>query len=296
MQTLGERTKSSELFDIAARVTTVGTYGSAVIDRIGFDSALSILNSAASTAGSSVSLAVKMQDSDVTGRGFDNSTGAADVDNDLRDGTASNIELGLQFTQSGARQIKSVWLNLKKKGTITSGKVVTVQVHGDTGGEKPDDTLVHADAAATVETDDIAATYGLVEFALTRPVDLADATAYWIVLEGDYDVSSTNCISLATTTVASGGNFNWHDADWDATMVTTKKGVAYTEEYNFGDITNATFTAVDELATSHQKIDVELPAEKRYIRALATVTGASASFQCGASLVLGRANKMPVSG
>lgn len=296
MQTLGERTKTSELLDIATRVTTVGTYGSKVLNRVGFLSSLCILHSAASTAGSSVTLDVKMQDSDVTSKGYDNTTGAASVDNDLRDGTASNIELGLQFSQSGARQIKSVWLNLKKKGTITTGKVVTVQIHGDSGGEKPDDTLVHADATATVETDDIAATYGLVEFELTRPVDLADSTEYWIVLEGDYDVSSSNCISLATTTVASGGNFNWHDADWDSTMVTTKKGVAYTEQYNFGDITDGDFDTVSELAASFQKLDVELKTEKTFIRALATVAVSSASFICGVSIVLGEASDMPVSG
>ena len=76
MQTLGEKTQTSELFDIAARTTTVGTYGSKDIDKRGFDSSLCILNSAASSAGSSVTLDVKMQESDPVARSQDNSTGA----------------------------------------------------------------------------------------------------------------------------------------------------------------------------------------------------------------------------
>lgn len=296
MNTLGESVKTQELFDIATRVTTVGTYGSKVVDAVGFKSSVVSLNSAKSSGGSSVTLDVKMQTSEPVARGLDDSGATEDNDVQLRDAGASNIELGAKFTQSGGRQIKSVFLRLKKEGTITSGKVVTVEIQGDSGGNKPDDTLVHADATATVETDDIAAAFGWVEFELTRPVDLATSTAYWIVLEGDYTESTTNCITLATDTVASGGNFNYHDADWTGSLITTQTVLAFIEQYNFEDVSGAEFDTVDELAASFQSLDMELKSLDRYLRALATVAVSSASFIFGAEIALGSAQVEPVSG
>lgn len=295
MDTLGEKTKTSELLDVAARVTTVGTYGSAVVDRLGFDSSLCVQHSAASSAGSSVTLNTKMQESDAVARGSkDDADGAADNNYQLRDASTSNIKFSAKVTQSGARQIKSVFLKLKKEGTITSGKIVTCRLETDSTGD-PSGTLVHADATKDVETDDIAAAYGFIEFELTRPVDIADTTVFHIVLTGDYTESTSNCITLAVSDVASGGDFNFFDAAWD-TMSTVLKSVGYIEQYTFSDISGAAFAAVSETAGAFEKLDVELVGKKRYVRALATVAGTSASFQCGASVVLGNAADKPVSG
>lgn len=294
MDQLGEQIKVSELLPIATRTQTVGTYGSAVVDRKDFLSAVAVLSSNKSTAGSSVSLACKMQHSIDLARGYDNSTGAESTDVKLRDGTASNIKLSAKFTQSGARQIAKVFLRLKSLGTITAGKTVTVTIETDSTSD-PSGTAVHADATASVLCSTIGTSYEWVEFELTRPVDLADATPYHVVLTGDYDVSSSNCVILATTTVASGGNFNYFDAAY-TTMSTTEKVVGYIEEYNFADVSGWAFTAVSELADSFQSDDADLSALNAKIRMLATITGASASFVCGANVILGSAKELPVAG
>lgn len=295
MDTLGEKTKTQELLDIAARVTTVGDYGSKVIDRRGFDSSICILNSAKSSAGSSTTLDVKMQDSAPVARGTkDDATGAADNDYQLRDASTSNIKFSAIITQSGARQIESVSLKLKKEGTITSGKIVTVRLETDSTGD-PSGTLVHADATIDVETDDIAAAYAFVKFTFPRAVDIADTTVYHIVLTGDYTESTSNCITLAVSDVASGGDFNFFDAAWD-TQSTVLKVVGYVEEYNFSDISGAAFATVDELTAAFEKIDVELVGKNQFVRALATVAVSSASYQCGASIVLGNPSLKPVTG
>ena len=294
MQTLGERISTTELLPIAARTTTVGTYGSAVIDRVEKDSSRVILHSAASSAGTGVSLAVKMQESDAAGAGsFDNRSGT-EVAVELRKGSNDNIKLAAKVTQSGARQVKSVFLRLKNVGTIASGKTVTVTLETDSSGD-PSGTAIHADATATVLCSSIDSSFDWVEFELTRPVDIADTTVFHIVLSGNYTESSSNYIAWATETVGSGGDFNIFDSAWGGVSSTTA-AMGYIEEYNFSDISGAAFTAVDETAGSFQELDVELSERKRYLRALATVTGTSASFQCGAHIILGNAAERHVSG
>lgn len=290
---IGNLIKDSALFPLAARTTVVGTYGSEVVDRVGFESAVHRLSSAASSAGTGVSLAVKLQSSGNVARGYDNSAGAADAGVELRKGSNDNYRLSIKFTQSGARQINKVFLKLKNTGTITAGKIVTVTIETDSTGN-PSGTAVHADATANVLCNAIGSSYQWVEFAFVRPVDLADATVYHIVLTGDYTAHATNCIVLATSTVASGGNFNIYDSSW-GTMSTTDKGVGYVEQYNFSDVTSQAFTAVTEAAGSFQSKKVDLRSSGRYLRHLATVTGTSASFQCSSSISLGGADFQPQS-
>jgi hypothetical protein len=284
MQLIGEETKTQELFDIASRTTVVGTYGSKVIERGTARSCIAILNSAKSAAGSTTSLAIKMQESDAVTRGVDSSSASADNDVKLRSAADTAIKLSKKFTQSGARQISKVFLKLKSLGSITAGKIVTARIETDSTGD-PSGTLVHADATASVLCSAIATSYGWVEFAFSRPIDLANATVYHIVLIGDYDVSSSNCIILATDTVASGGDYNIYTTTW-GTMSTTQVVNCYAEQYNFSDISSYTFTAVDELAASHQAKEWSLLTQKQYLRAKATVTGTSADFTCGASIVI----------
>lgn len=294
MDLLQNQINVQELFDPAARVTTVGTYGSKVIDRIDYGACVAVLNSAASSAGTSVTLDVVVQEADAAAANsiFDRSDGDEDTDVELRKDSNDNIKLAVQFTTVAACTISSVFLRLKKAGTITSGKIVTCRIETDSSDD-PTGTLVHADATKDVETDDIDSAYSWVEFAFDRPVDLAAATAYHIVLTGDYTESDTNCVKMATSTVASGGTFNIFDSAWGG-ISATDAGVGYIFTYTFADISGAEFTTVDETAASFEEVEIDLRPQKRYIRAKATVAGSSASFICGASVVLGNAKTVPV--
>lgn len=295
MNTLGESVKTQELFDVAARTQVVGTYGSKVIDAVACDSCVVILNSAKSSAGTGVSMAVKMQESDAVARGSKDDSGAtADNDVKLRSAADTAIKLSAKITQAGARQISKVFLKLKRLGTIAAGKVVTVTLETDSVGN-PSGTAIHADATASVLCSAIGTAYEWVEFAFTRPVDIADTTVFHIVLTGDYDVSTSLCIILATDTVTSGGDYNIYTTTW-GTLSATTKVVGYVEQYNFSDVSGDTFTAVTETAASHQAKEWELLATKRNLRLLATITGASASFVCGASMVIRGNKEFPVAG
>lgn len=294
MNTLGESISTTELLPVAARVTTVGTYGSAVIDKVGFESSRFLLHSAKSSAGTGTSLAVKVQESDAVVTGSLNNKSGTEAAVELRKGANDNIKLAAKVTQSGAAQVKSVFLRLKKVGTITSGKTVTVTLETNNAGD-PSGTAVHADATATVETDNISSSWGFIEFTLTRPVHIADTTVFHVVLSGNYTESSSNYVAWATEVVASGGDFNIFDLAWGGVSATVA-AMGYDSQYSFSDVSGGAFTAVDETADSFQELDIELKALKPKLRVVATVTGSSASFQSGACVILGNSKEQPVAG
>jgi hypothetical protein len=129
-----------------------------------------------------------------------------------------------------------------------------------------------------------------VEFTFVTPVALADSTDYFVVLEGDYDVSSSNCISWKTDTVVSGGNFIDFTTAWQSATAT--KSFWFTNwEYNFTDISGGTFTTVGNVATT-EDITLNIDNMKAYIRAILTTNaGANEGATC---LTMIGAKKYPV--
>lgn len=294
MNHVGEEIAVKELFHNQARTQAVGAYGSKVVNHRSFASSVFVLQSAKSSAGTGVSLAVKMQESDDAIRGSkDDSAGAVDNDVKLRSAANTAIKLAAKVTQTGARQIKSVSLRLKRLGTIAAGKVATITLETDSTGN-PSGTAVHEDAVANVLCTAIGTEYQWVEFAFPRAVDVADTTVFHIVLSGDYTESADNCIVLAVSDVASGGDYNIYDTTW-GTLDDTKKVVGFDLEFNFSDMSGAAFSNVDETADSFQTKDLVLSDKKPNVRALATITGASASFVCSACAILGESPDAPVS-
>lgn len=286
---LSEDIKVVQLFAAGAKTVTDT---SVVIDREEFDAAVAVLDSAAASSGDTLDVKLQSSDPDEIGT-KDGRALTADNDFELRSNTATHIKISCMFTQSGARQIRKVYLYLKKKGTITSGKKVTVTLETDSTGS-PSGTAVQAHATADVLCSAISTSYGWVEFAFTKPVTVANSTVYHIVLTGDYDVSGTNNVMIGTDTVASGGDFDYYDAAWTGTSSTIKV-LAQTWQYNFADISSAAFTQVTSAAVSYQTKDVSLIGSKRYVRALATVAGnGSESINCAAALVLGDCKVKPV--
>lgn len=228
----------------------------------------------AEAQGSGKTLAVALQESaaPAAGAGYDEETSLGDTQ--LRSGASTNIKLGQQFTQDGARQVKSIKLRLKQRGTIAAEKVVTASLYTD-DTDAPNALL---GTSAEVLCSSIDDAYAWVEFTFATPVDLADATPYWVVLEGDYTESGANNIAWETDTVAEGGLYAHYTTSWQS-ITTTKNLLFQAYEYNFAAITGGTFTTVGNAAATE---DITLNADnlKAYIRASTTATGSNAGATC----------------
>jgi hypothetical protein len=132
----------------------------------------------------------------------------------LRAGATDNIQLAASWTPTeDFVHVKEVSLLLKKSGTITSGKKLTLQMRSDSSG-LPSSTAIGT--SAQVETDNIPTSAGWVKFTFTTHVQGLAGITYHFVLTGDYDVSGTNCIVWISNTVASGGNQEIKDSSWAA--------------------------------------------------------------------------------
>lgn len=261
-----------------ASYTTTG--GGADIDLKNVESIGKFVYTGLNTAGTNPTLDVKLQSSVAVVTGSSYTTEGA-TDNKLRDGANSNIKLSAQFTQSGARQIKYVYLQLKKFGTVASGNL-TLTIETDSTGD-PSGTAL---GTATISTDTVASTYGWAKFTFTNPVDVANTTVYHVVLAGAYTESSSNCIGWRSKTVASGGNFEFYDSAWSATA--TESLEYYAEEYNFSDITGGAFTQhATASSQTAEAINVDLNIQNRYVRAYRTIGGTSNPAFTSAVVLLG---------
>lgn len=294
---LGNDVGTYELFSPAARTTTVGTYGSKVIDRIGFNSGVALWQTAKSSAGSACSAYVTMQEASVAvcGGGKNNMVASTADSLALRSVADSTyVKIGFVVTQDSSRTINSVTLKLRKVGTPTATNSVTLSIFADSANGDPSDILVHADAVDSVLISAISTTWGWVTFTFDRPVDLTAATDYHYVLTGTYAISTSNYVQVYLETVASGGDIEYEGAAQDWTQVTTSSAVGKVLRYNFSAITSAQFDTATHLIPMFDTKDINFRGKKRYVRALATIVGSSGSFVSSGAITLGESTIKPV--
>jgi len=247
------------------------------------DEVIAILNCAAASAGTNPTADVKLQSSLLIAVGTLNEVTAGSVDIPLRNATDDNIKLAYAWTQSGARQIKNIYLMLKRIGTIAPGKIVKVGIFTDNSGD-PSVTQVGA-YSASVAADALSTTYAWVKFTFDTPIDVAGGTMYWIQLEGDYGVSAVNQVALRVETVATGGLLDIFDLTWGG-AVTTQKAAVYIEQYDFQDVPTGAFAQVTGTSDSLQNLIVDSDQIGQFLRAYFTVGGSSnPSFTFGASVL-----------
>jgi len=223
------------------------------------------------TAGTAPTHARKLQGSQAPARGLEQSTVGV-TDNKLNSGATTNVKLGLAFTQSGARQIKRVALRLKNPGTITSGKKLTLTINTNSAGSPSATVLGTAD---TVLCSTIGTAYSWVVFNFAKPVDLADATLYHLVLACDYTADATNCIYWRSLTVASSGTVETYNATSWAAVTATEGFEVYVDQYNFADISGATQTGASDTVTVDESIEVDVDQLPPFVRVYDTIGGSS---------------------
>lgn len=223
----------------------------------------------AAAQGSGVTLNAKLQQSAGLAVGAAKQTEGGN-DYTLNAASGGRTKLAAKFTQSGARTIKEVYLRLKKAGTIASDRTLTVTIAADSSG--PSTTL---GTAGTVLADTIATAYGWVRFVFSTPVNVANGTAYWIVLECNYSASDTNNVKWEYTTVSGTGNASTYvPTTWTAD--TNKDFLFFAKQYTFTDVSGAAFAEVGNAAAA-EAITVNLDAIQGFIRLVGTVAGGSAT-------------------
>jgi len=210
------------------------------------------------------------------------------TENVLRDASASNLEFAAAFTTgAGGNTIYQVKLMLKKIGTIVSGKVLTLEIQGDTAGD-PDGTAVQT--ADQVQTDDIGSDFELVTFTFKDPIDLTAATVYHVVLGGDYALSLVNAIVWRSNTVASGGNLSFYDAAWAQTA--TEDLELQGLELVFADVSGAAFTQITASNPDPEEVLVDRKTEEPFLRYHGTIGGTSTPTFNLSSVAIGGEKKV----
>jgi hypothetical protein len=210
------------------------------------------------------------------------------TENVLRDATNSNIEFAAKFTTgAGGNTIYQVKLMLKKIGTIVSGKVLTLEIQGNSTAD-PDGTAVQT--AESVQTDDIGSDFALVTFTFKDPVDLTAATIYHAVLGGDYALSLVNAIVWRSFTVGSGGNLSFFDSAWAQTA--TEDLEVQGMELVFADVSGATFTQIVASNPDPEEVLVDRKTEEPWLRYVGTIGGTSTPTFNLSSVAIGGEKKV----
>lgn len=226
-------------------------------------------------------------------------TTAGDTWVTLRYDTNDQVKLAHKFTTaaSGAAStctIFKVKFYMKQVGTVAASKYLWATLEGDSSG--PDGSAVQT--SYKIAANSISATGEYVEFEFREPVALTAATVYYVVLQGDWTLSTSNHLAIYVDTVASGGTLYVYDSAWANTTtqspnttcsaigtwtsatVTTKGGTS-------SAFTAITATIEDVKATAHQTRYLDAMAYGRYARVVMTKSGtATTALLSGSALKL----------
>jgi hypothetical protein len=235
-----------------------------------------VFAASAATSGTNPTLAVTLQSSPAERRLH--SVAATDTNGFLlRSAAATNVTLAAKQTFTGARQISSVVLPLRRAAGLTNGNLV-LSIQGN-ASTVPNGTNV---ASVTNAATSVSTNFAGVTFTFSPPVDVTtNALTVWFVLSADYTANATNNIAWRSSTVASNGiaASSTNGTNY-AAVATNDLGLAI-DGFNFADL--ATFTTVTN-AASVQSTEINLGSHG-LLRAVYTV-GGTGSPKFGASAVL----------
>lgn len=210
-----------------------------------------IIMTSKSSAGSSPTLAAKMQKSDPLTLTHSKvyASGDTEIDQKSNNDTATNVRVAAKFTvATGGKTVSKIYLPLKKVGAPTGD--ITVVIKGDTTGDP--NATVYATfpvvAAASLTT-----SYVETGFTLATPVDLAAGT-YWIELTSAVTPSTSVYIAWKALDVDSLGNANLYDTGYTPTATVDLLFRLYA--YQFTDVTSGGFTGLTTVG-SVQSVDVD---------------------------------------
>lgn len=238
--------------------------GQAVADLSKYKGSAKFILTAHNTAGSTPTLASKLQSSPAPVAGLSLMTGTT-AGVALRTDTDTNIKLAASFTTPATvtPSIYKVVLPLKKGDALTAG-TLTLGLFADSTG--PTGSALQT---TTFNLASLTSAYQGITFTFTKPATLVAATKYWWVLESDYSVHATACVTWRNTAVGSGGNSSIFATGWTAGSTVSFNYYHY--NLVFADISGAAFTGLTTVS-SIQEIDTSLN-NLGFVRLFVTVTG-----------------------
>lgn len=258
-----------------ASITATGNGPDAVV--AGLKGLARAILEALNTAGTAPTLAIQLQGTKTPPQVGLSQQGAASTTVGLKL-ASTNVNLSTIYTTGAtATSLKSVWYYLGTTGSPSGSATITCAVQSDSTGS-PSGTVLAT--AGTVLVSSIAAGGGWVEFVFATPLDLAASTAYHLVLSASYTASGSNYVTVAVTTVASGGTFET-DTSGTWTEVTTQSALVFTQEYpaftNFtGGPQSGAFTSLSGANQSAvETVDFNGPDLPYAMRASYTIGGSS---------------------
>lgn len=257
--------------------------GQTPVDCVGLKGVTDFVLTAKSTAGTSPTLATKLQSSPdpAISHSYVLATAANAIDVQLRVGAADSVRLAAKFVQAATGTVKSIWLPLKERGTIPDGTVLTLAIQADDSGDPSGTDL----KTATVALSSLTSSYVNYEFSFTG-FDLAAGT-YWLVLTSDYTASGTNNVAWkAESGLVSGGNQSVYDGTvWAADVDDSQIFTMY--QYVFSDVTGGAFTGVTTTGSIQRlELNMDTLTVGRYLRVHTAVGGTSTpSFQMAVAAV-----------
>lgn len=134
----------------------------------------------------------------------------------LRIATNDNILLAQSITTgAAARTSNKIKIKIKRNGTIAAGKKVYLTILADSTG--PSGSPITNGTSDDVLCTAVSETAAFVTFTFATAFTLTASTKYWIVLQGDYDVSGTNYIDWAidaTSSPYTDGDAYIYDSSW----------------------------------------------------------------------------------
>lgn len=142
-------------------------------------------------------------------------TTAGDTWVTLRYNTNDQVKLAHKFTTAGTGAAATATIfrakfYMKQVGTVAAAKYVWATLEGDSSG--PDGTAVQT--SAKILANSISSTGEYITFEFHEPIALTASTVYYVVLQGDWTLSTSNHLAVKVDTVASGGTLYVYDSGW----------------------------------------------------------------------------------
>jgi hypothetical protein len=270
--------------NLSASQAIAATGGGVDVDISAYQGRARFIFASLNTAGTLPTHDRKLQSSVPLAQSALNQLSAGATDNQIKTSSSVNTLVGVKFTQSGARQIKSVGLMIKKIGTIAAAQTLTMTIQTNSGG-LPSGTAIGTSAALQIDTA-VGTSYAWVTFTFANPVDVADSTIYHLVVTASYTASGSNCCVMRSLTAASGGTLMTKtDTTWSNTS--TEKVEVYALQYAFADVTGGAQTQATAAVVVNESDELDTDAMGPIVRVYDTIGGtvspsfvASCDFVC----------------
>lgn len=251
----------------------------------------SLMALSVSGGGGSDTLDVKFQESDAPeeAEGINGYNGVDDGSRKLREGATTNVLLAIPFTPAVGLTVYQVKLMLSKLGAPTGH--VWVEIQGDSTGD-PDGTAIGG-VSRKVDVANIGAAIEEVSFFADCGIDLTGATAYWLVITGDYTASATDCIQVHYDTATSACK-QYNGTVW---AVTTDENFWFKlEQLIFSDVSSLVHAQITEgfanPMDTWERLEIPMLMRKPALRAFYTPSGGA--WTVGHALAIGYPKTQPL--